>query len=349
MDTYVLPEEAYNTLEKMVDAIEADPGRLLDPKEFEAELNAGHVMASLPSGISDDDFAGILKLALLTECATDTYAYAISSRAREFHSAWLERFTERVWKPDEYTHAEPFRLVLRGLGFSEAELEREIIQAQEAAFEHVGGDTPVNVTTFGMVQEYLTDHWHGLISKLLKPGLPAAAHMANRVKQRETLHMIWYRDMTAIQVGAEPGLLENVTYELAHFRLPGNSVAPELQAQAERWLPLMGADMSRMVKDLARLLYSIVDSPRAMGWLAIDLADKKDKGADGLRPQHLRWAIEHSGGWGYSLVGEALLERLGLAFMFKAQDERRPSWQSQARDRLRTWLAGQLPANLASA
>ena len=31
--------------------------------------------------MSDDDFVGILKLALLTECATDTYAREISNRA----------------------------------------------------------------------------------------------------------------------------------------------------------------------------------------------------------------------------------------------------------------------------
>ncbi len=342
MQTYALPATAHARLEKMVDEIDANQGNLIDPKEFEEKLDTSRMLSLLPKDLSEDDFIGILKLALLTECATDTYSDAISERGRQFNAPWLERFTEEIWKPDEYTHAEPFRLVLLGLGFSEAELQREIEDAQAAAFEHNGGDTPINVTTFGMVQEYLTDHWHGLIAKLLYPASPAAAHMANRVKQRETMHLVWYREMTAVQLAAQPNLLENITFELANFRLPGNAVAPKYQSQAVRWLPHMGADMDRVIKDLARHLFVIVNSTKAMGWLALDLADKKN--AEGaVKPHHISWVLDHTGGWGYGLVGEAVMERLGLASMFKAKRPGDGGWRSRARDRVRTWLAGQVP------
>jgi hypothetical protein len=349
LNTYALPEHAYKRLEKMVDGIEASPGRTIDPHEFETSVDTRKALTSLPEGISEDDFAGILKLAMLTECATDTYAYEISTRARQFSAGWLERFNERVWKPDETMHAEPFKLMLLGLGFSEAELDREIAETQAKEFEHTGGDSPVHVTTFGMVQEYLTDHWHGLIAKLLRPALPEAASMAYRIKQRETLHTVWYRDMTVMQLEANPDFVADVAFELARFRLPGNALIPDLQAEATRWLPLMGADFSRIARDLVRLLYMTVGSPRMMGRLAIELTETKGKTIGPVRPHQLHAVLNRFNGWGYGLVGEAVLERMGLEFMFQTDVDkarRQHDVTFRVRERLRTWLARQLPNNV---
>jgi hypothetical protein len=110
----------------------------------------------------------------------------------------------------------------------------------------------------------------------------------------------------------------------------------------------MGADVSRIVKDLARHLYTITSSPREMGRLAVQLADERDDSPGALKPRHLRWLLDRSGAWGYGLIGEALLERLGLSFLFRTP-QGSLTWQGKARDRLRTWLATQLPANLATA
>ena len=184
---YSISDSSKGKLDGLVDRIEADQGDLINLREFEERqqsLDVRQVIRTLPEGLDEDDLAGILHLALLTECATDIYVNEISSRARDFNSTWLERFNENVWKPDEYMHAEPFKRVLLALGCSEAELDREIEETQAREFEHVGGDSPIHVTTFGMVQEYLTDHWHGLISRLLRPSMPEAAAMTARIKQR---------------------------------------------------------------------------------------------------------------------------------------------------------------------
>ena len=349
MKSYTLPDQTFQRLERMVDAIEASPGRTIDPREFEGSIDTRKVLERLPEGMSDEDFAGILKLAMLTECATDTYAREISTRARQFSASWLERFNENVWKPDEYMHAEPFKLMLLGLGFSEAELDREILETQEKEFEHTGGDSPVNVTTFGMVQEYLTDHWHGLIARLLRPALPQAAFMAYRIKQRETLHTVWYRDMTVVQLEANPDFVRDVAFELSRFRLPGNSLIPDLQSQATRWLPLMGADFSRIARDLVRLVYTTVGSPRMMGRLALDITEANGKSLGPVQPHHVHFAMQRFGGWGYGLVGEAVLERMGLQFMFETDADRarrQHDLSFRVRERLRTWLAHQLPANV---
>src|SRR5687767_12131045 len=231
MSAFSLPIETTAMLERMVDQIQADPGNLIDPQTYDTEIeDIKGVLKTLPDALAEDDFYGILKLALLTECATDSYAAAISERGRMYGADWLVRFNEQVWVPDEYMHAEPFRMALLSLGASEAELDREIRETQEKRFEHVGGDTPVQVCTFGMVQEYLTDHYHGLIAKLFKPAAPVAAKLTFHIKQRETLHMVWYRDMAAIQVAANPDFVYDVSWELANFRLPGNSLTPELQS-----------------------------------------------------------------------------------------------------------------------
>src|SRR5690606_1471374 len=97
MEAYAIPETTYKQLEAMVSRIEADPGRSLSPEEFEVELDTSRVLSTLPPGMSEDDFVGILKLAMLTECATDVYVHEISSRARVYEASWLERFNENVW------------------------------------------------------------------------------------------------------------------------------------------------------------------------------------------------------------------------------------------------------------
>ena len=351
MDAYSIPEATYNRLEAMVAHIEANPGHLLAPEEFDIELDTSRVLSTLPEGLSEDDFVGILKLAMLTECATDIYVHEISSRAREFKSTWLERFNENVWKPDEYLHAEPFKRLLLALGFSEGELDREIEETQAREFEHVGGDSPIHVTTFGMVQEYLTDHWHGLISRLLRPSMPEAAAMTARIKQRETLHMLWYRDMTAIQVEANPEFVHNVADELNRFRLPGNSLIPDLQSQAVRWLPLMGADFNRIVKDLVRHLHVCVGSPEGLGRMAMDIASFKEERLGPLRPQHFDWALNRFGGFGYGLVGEAVLERVGCSYLYKPHhaEDTQEGLAERARGLVRTWLSKQLPVSVTAA
>jgi len=350
MTPYALPEATRVRLETLVDQIEAAPGRLVEMSEIEDITDPNGVLQSLPEGISEDDFIGILKLAMLTECATDVYAYEITTRARQYDALWLERFNENVWKPDEYTHAEPFKRILMGLGFGEEELEREMAETQAREFEHYGGDTPVHVSTFGMIQEYLTDHWHGLISNLLKPALPQAARMTARIKQRETLHTVWYRDFTAIQVEANPRFIDDVAMQLAHFRLPGNSLVPHLQPHAERWLPLMGADMNRVVRELSRLLLSTVGTPDRFGKMVFEMADWKGVGFGPLKPHHFDLAMRRFGDWGYGLVGEAILERTGLDYLYKrieAPGSHGPV--AKARATLRTWLAKQIPLSLVTA
>src|SRR5687768_7190959 len=110
LDKYRIPSRSQETLDRLVDRIEANPGDLIRPGEFDetlSTLNMAAVLANLPDEVCEDDFIGILRLALLTECATESYASVISSIGQEFGAMWLSRFTENVWAPDEITHHTP--------------------------------------------------------------------------------------------------------------------------------------------------------------------------------------------------------------------------------------------------
>jgi hypothetical protein len=325
---------------------------MIQPGEFDelaGRVGTTAVLETLPEGLTEDDFAGILKLALLTESATDSYGSVFADSAREHDAGWLARFNHDVWVPDERTHHAPFKLMLLGLGFSEDELDREIRQAQEVDYIHHCGTTPVHLTTFGVVQEYLTDNWHGKVADLMKSAAPEAAYMAYRIKQRETLHTVWYRDMTALQVEANPHLLPHVAETLMNFEMPGNTVAPEQQARARDWLPLLGVDFERISRDLVRLVYEIAGSTRNSGRLLVEIAAQKGVALGPLSARHIQLALNRLGGPGYGLLGEAMLERYGLGYMFRSPAGRQdPAFAGYAhpyerlRGLVRSWLGDRL-------
>ena len=68
LDRYRVPARATAALETMVDRIQANPGDLINPHDFDdaplPDMQA--VLAQLPDEVSEDDFIGILRLALLT-------------------------------------------------------------------------------------------------------------------------------------------------------------------------------------------------------------------------------------------------------------------------------------------
>ena len=312
---YALPRSASQRIEPLLDSIERRANVAVEPRELEnihERLNVRDVVADLPEGLSEEDFVGILKLAMLTECATDSYAAVFYEGAEEHNAPWLKRFTERTWVPDEYTHTAPFKAMLMSMDFSEEELDAEIARVQGATYVHACGRTPVELTTFGMIQEYLTDHWHGLIAKLLRNRAPVAADLATRVKRRETLHYVWYQRMSAAQVEANPELVSLVADTVSTFNMPGVSLVPEYQLRALEWLPPMGADLQRNARAIIRSLYEVAGNTRRAGEILMDVAVLRGIPIAKLSPERVQGLIERLGGRGYSLLGEAVLDSVGL-------------------------------------
>ena len=313
--TYSMPKSAGPKLEALVDQIVARPGDMIDVKRLEeqsAQLDISRVIDTLPEGISSEDFVGILKLAMLTECATDSYAAVFQEGAEKYDAPWLDRFNQTVWVPDEYTHHTPYKYMLLSLGYTEEELEREMRETKERTYEHRSGNSPVELTTYGTVQEFLTDHWHGLIAKLLKPAAPYAAHAANLVKRRETLHTVWYRDMTALQVEENPELIELVGKSLTTFQMPGTTLVPEYGPKALDWMQASHVDFAQLARDLIRHFSESAGSVKRSGQLLVDMAVYRDYPIGPFPAKFVRAAMNRLGGAGYGLLGEAVLEKVGL-------------------------------------
>ena len=319
---YWLSEDASRRLESIVERIEEKASVAVYPFELEGvheRLNVREVMADLPPGMGEEDFVGVMKLAMLTECATDSYAAVFYEGAREYNAPWLSRFTERTWVPDEYTHAAPFKSILLSAGFEEAELDREIKHVQDKTYVHSCGKTPVELTTFGVLQEFLTDHWHGLIAKLLKKRAPHAAALAMRVKRRETLHYIWYKEMTAAQIEENPELLHLVAATGSSFNMPGVSLASEYQLRALEWMPMMGADLDRNARKIVRHLFDIAGNTERAGEMLLEVAALRGMTLGMVSAERAKSVLDLLGGRGYALLGEAVLECVGLPIPPEAQ------------------------------
>lgn len=318
------------------------PGELTGLSSY---LNAKKVMDTLPTGLSEEDFLNTLRLSLLTECATDTYARVFVSSAQKYDQPWLGRFTETVWVPDELMHHLPFKIMLMQLGFSEERLDRDIKDAQEIDYIHEAGTTPIHLTTFGTDQEYFTDNWYGLQHRILRASSPEAARMVARVKKRETLHTIWYRDMAALQIEENPDLVTHVAEASLRFRLPGNEIVPELQSRAVDWMPFMGADFVKMKRDLIRLTTQITKSPQRTGKLVMEVAEQQGLKFGPISISQVNTAMNKFGEGGYGLIGEALMVIAGIEGQY-ADHER--GIVNKIRGIVRIWLAAEIDKRLVS-
>jgi hypothetical protein len=141
-----------NSLETIVENIRRNPGRMIAPNEFASlidDLDVSRVMDCLSPGMTEEDLIGILRLTMLTECATETYAASLEANASRYGAGWLYSFTHDVWTPDELTHATPYKIMLLHLGFEEAELDRQIRETRAQFLEHRSGETPLHLTTYG--------------------------------------------------------------------------------------------------------------------------------------------------------------------------------------------------------
>ena len=313
--TYSLPATAAPKLEAMVDQIIARPGRMINTKEMEqmpGQLDVKAVINALPEAITEEDFVKMLRLAMLTECGTDSYAAVFQEGADKYNATWLARFNEKVWVPDEYTHTLPYYMMLRTIGFTEEELDRQIRELQERVYTHCCGITPVELTTFGTVQEYLTDNWHGLLANLLRPAAPEAAYFANMVKRRETLHTVWYRGMTALQVEENPELIELVAKSLSTFQMPGTQLVPDCGPLALTWMQKLHVDFNHVAKELVRNFSESAGDMKRSGKLIVEMAVAREYPIGPFPSRFVRGAMNRLGGAGYGLLGEAILERVGL-------------------------------------
>ncbi len=360
---FVISETATKKLEKLTAGIIAKPGKFVDPKDCQEivdQLNFSELKKQILAiieekfNLTEVDFLGILRLAYLTEVPTWKYTneFVRCAQAAFGANSWLENFTLKVWTPDEELHAAPFLLLLMIFGYSEEQLRREADEVEAINFVHVGGKTAVHVTTFGVLQEFLTDNWHGLIAMILKLASALAALLAIWVKRRETLHRVWYSKMTSIMVLDNPSQnIPIVAESSVLFELPGNSLIPHIQRWAEMWIKKVGG-VDDIIENTIHYAFDMVGGNTTnLGHLGLEYIERKRLNVGRLSPDligKLKGPASLFSGWGDELVGQAVLSKVGLDYLYLTEKGRkdRSRLLSVPQKLLRPRVAKLLPANL---
>ncbi len=320
---YRMTQAGKDKLEAYSAGIIRNPGQMIDPhvfEEIEEQIDLARLVPGLASTIPYEHFVKALRLALLTESATDTYSVQFQEVARNHDAGWLAAFNDRVWDPDEQTHRTPYFRTLVGMGCDPAELQREMRQAQERTFDRKGANDPASITMFGTNQELLTDGYHGAVAYTLKPYAPLAAHGIFLVKKREKLHTEWYRKMTGIQIEHNPELLANAAYITAHFEMPENQVAPQYAAMGGQYWQMMGQNRAQVVKDLLRVFHQLTGDVHQTGQFLLDVGAEKGIKVRGISVKFLRALLMQLHMTGF--IGEVVLQSMGLTYLFQKEEER---------------------------
>jgi len=319
---YRMSEAGLNKLNAYSAGIIQNPGQMIDPRVFEQieeQIDLARLVPGLAKVIPYDDFVNALRLALLTESATDTYSVQFQEVAKLHGADWLASFNERVWDPDEQTHRTPYFRTLVGMGCDGAELQREMRQAQEREFDRKGASDPASITMFGTIQELLTDAYHGTVAFTIKPYAPLAAHGIFLVKKREKLHTEWYRKMTGIQLEHNPALLANAAYITAHFEMPEAQVAPQYAPMGGAYLEMMGMNPSQVLKDLLRIFHQLTGDVHKTGQFLLDVGAEKGIKVKGISVKFLRSLLVQLHLTGF--IGEVILQSMGLGYLFQKEEE----------------------------
>jgi Fatty acid desaturase len=332
---YRMTEAGQKTLDAYAASIIRAPGQMIDPNVFdqiEEQIDLARLVPGLANTIPYEDFVKALRLALLTESATDTYSIQFQEVGKQYGADWLTAFNNKVWDPDEQTHRTPYFRTLVGMGLDPAELERDMRQAQERSFDRKAANDPAAICMFGTNQELITDAYHGAVAFTLKPYAPLAAHGIFLVKKREKLHTEWYRKMTGIQVEHNPDLLRNAAYVTAHFEMPENQVAPKYAPHGGEYLMMMGLNKAQLVKDLLRIFHQLTDDVHKTGQFLLDVGAERGIKVKGISVRFLRSLFIQLRLTGF--VGEVALQSQGLSYLFQKEEQR------TLRGRVRALLRG---------
>ena len=286
-----------------------------DLEGLETSVNPQNL--DLNEGFTLDDLIKTFKLSMVTESLTDQYAVVHLEGAKKYNADWFHDYIAGFWVPDELGHMEPHKKVLINLGLYEEDLDRELKYAAEQTSyppKHRGGILPVQLTTYGMIQECVTDYWYKLQANIF-PIKSKARKAILKVKGREALHTFQFRNLTAFQLEDDPGLLEPFLETVCNFEMPGNHIpnVKEYEHKAVEWIPYMNGSVFEQLKRIIRNLYKTLEDPLQFGKLMLKYADSREMQIISFLPNSYVLKVANALKWSHGIVGEVILEQVGLS------------------------------------
>ena len=338
-DYYILPADN-RRLTKYVDRLENSELALSHRRSHVIEtgvMDPDKIAATLPEGVEIEHFESAIEHAMKLEAAVDLYIVAFNASANHFSQSWLGRFFNRVWLPGEREHVPPFKNMLLSLGHSEESVDKSLRDVKNETFTKYDNFTPVHSNASGMFAEYFSVKGYTYIMEMLRPAYPEAAQMVGGIRRVEANHLRWFRDMLATQLESNPRLIYQLAESIAGYTNIGKELFPDLHEKSQEWLPIIESNPKRIQKNLTQLSALVSPSNAAGGRLLLEVAGLTGIETGRFSPEQLRFFADHLGEVGYSLVGEAVLLKLGLKEVFDDQ-----GWIGNVKKRLRVWIADQI-------
>ena len=291
---------------------------------------------------SEEDVIKTFKLSMITESLTEQYAETFILGADLYKADWLKTYIKGFWMPDELGHTDPHKKILQNFGYSESELDNMLLEAKTQTNykeHHEAGLMPVQLTTFGLFQECITDYWYDLQASLF-PASSNPKKVLLKIKGREALHTVQYRDMTALQLEDDPGLLEPCLYTTAHFEMPGNkiSLVSEYESKAQKWIPLMGGSVSELLKKIIIHVQKLTDDPSVIAKIIFGISTDKELVYLQKFPRSQIYTMVKSFTGCHGLIGEIILESLGIGSRVKPL----PGIKSFIKEKLKIWIKSKI-------
>ena len=268
------------------------------------------------SGMTADDLIDSFRLSLITESLTEQYSKTFQIGARMYGAQWLQDYVLGFWEPDEYGHADPFKNILVDFGINETDLRVDIDEAKQGVeyeTKHASGFHPIALTTYGMIQECITDYWYEL-QRGFSPANSNTSKVISKVKGREALHTVQFRNLTALQLEADPSLLTEIINASTSFQMPSNHIpnVSDIESKTQEWIPKMNGSVIELLRRIVANLNMALDDNRNLGKLLIEYATASERKFIDQVPNTLVKKALNTFPASHGIVGEAMLEQLGL-------------------------------------
>ena len=298
------------------------------------------------SKISETELIETFRLSMITESLTEQYADTFIKGALDFKATWLTNYIENFWVPDELGHMDPFKNVLMDLGYNESELEQQIKDAKEQTdyLKSHGSDiSPIALTTYGMVQECITDFWYELQLEFF-PLESGTRKAISKIKGREALHTVQFRDLTSIQLENDPSLLLSILETITKFQMPGNhiNIVKDIEEKSKTLIPKMDGEVIELVRRIIKHTQIVLNDTEKIGQLFTLYGSKQDKQLIKYIPNNTLFGLFNFVNYGHGLIGEIILEKIGLyANELESLDSNHQIWKYKIKKIIKNWINDQ--------